>query len=294
MRYILAIWVVLTASPLFAQLPNTKVYLFDYSRRDTTFTFNNPRYLTAFNERGFNNQPQFVDRSTLLMAVQLPDMPQPDVFSFDLSNQTRTRVTRTISGEFSPKPIGASDRFSAVRQEFVGRDTILRLWEFPLDRSTNGKPVFKYLTGIGYYEWINQRQLALFLLGEPNQLALASPDSDQPQGIARNVGRTFSRLPNGNLLYVQKAPTGPWYIMQKNLYRLTDEPTIFAETIPRQEDFVILSDGSVLMGQGSKIFHYDRIRSPRWREVVDLRFYGIRNITRLAVDGAGQIAIVSE
>ncbi|MEM6396312.1 MAG: hypothetical protein AAF741_08195 [Bacteroidota bacterium] len=294
MRHFYLIAAVFAATTLFAQLPNTKVYLFDYSKRDSTFTFDNPRYLSAFNNTGYNNQPQFVDRNTLIMAVQLPDMPQPDIFSFDLRNQTRTRVTRTISGEFSPKPIGATERFSAVRQEFVNQDTILRLWEFPLDRSDNGRPVFKYLTGIGYYEWLNQRQVALFLLGQPNQLALASPDSDQPIGIARDVGRSFSRLPNGNLLFVQKAPSGPWYIMQKNLYRMSDQPTVFAETLPQKEDFVILSDGSLLMGQGSKIFHYDRIRNPRWREIVDLRFYNIKNITRLAIDGNGQIAVVSE
>ncbi|MEM7572522.1 MAG: hypothetical protein AAF433_06460 [Bacteroidota bacterium] len=294
MRNFLLALAISCSGVLAAQLPVTKVFLFDYEQRDTTFTFSEPRFLTAFNEYGYNNQPNFVDQHTLLMAVQLPDMPQPDVFSFDLRNRTRSRVTRTISGEFSPKPIGSSDRFSAVRQEFVGQDTVLRLWEFPLNRINNGRPVFKYLTGVGYYEWINDRQLALFLLGAPNQLAIASADTDQPIGIARNVGRTFSRLPNGNLLYVQKADAGPWMLMQKNLYRLSDEPRPYGETLPQQEDFTVLRDGSLLMAQGSKIFHYDPIRARRWREVVDLRFYGIRNISRLATDGGKQIAIVSE
>ncbi len=277
---------------LHAQLPNTQVYVFDVAVKDTTVTFTKPQYLTAFNQRGYNNQPYFLDRNVLLLSVQLPEMQQPDIFSFDLNNRTQTRMTRTLAGEYSPKGMGDGRRFSAVRQEYIGRDTVLRLWEFPTNLQDNGRPVFKYINGIGYYEWLNSQQLALFLVGSPNTLALASADTDRPRTLATSVGRCFRRLPNGNLAYVSKE-TPSWTIVEKNLYRLTEAPRIITTCVSGTEDFAVLRDGSYLMAGGSKIYRYDPIRSPEWKEVVDLRFYGIRNISRMETNGFGKLAIVA-
>lgn len=292
MRPFILLLVLLTSWRLSAQLPNTEVYTFDVALRDTAMTFTKPQYLTSFNPTGYNNQPHWQDRNVLLLSVQLPGMRQPDIYRFDLAAEKKTRVTRTESGEFSPKAIGDGTQFSAVRQEFVGRDTVLRLWQFPSNLSDNGKPVFKYINGIGYYEWLNSQQVMLFLLGTPSTLALASVDSDNPRTIATNVGRTFERQPNGNLAYVSKA-TPTWTIVEQNLYRLTDPPRVVTSTIRGSEDFIILADGSYLMGGGSKIYRFDPIRKPEWTEVVDLRFYGITNITRLSYNGFGKLAVVN-
>lgn len=275
-----------------AQLPSTQVYVFDVAEGDTSITFSNPRYLTAFNQRGYNNQPYWLDRDQLLVSVQQPEMAQPDVFSFDLRAKTKTRMTRTVAGEYSPKGMGDGRRFSAIRQEYIGRDTVLRLWEFPTNLEDNGRPVFKYINGIGYYEWLNSAQLALFLVGTPNTLALASADTDRPRTLANNVGRCFKRLPNGNLAYVSKAGAG-WEIVEQNLYRLNEAPRVVVGCINGAEDFAVLRDGSYLMAGGSKIYRFDPIRKPMWKEVVDLRFYGIRNISRIESNGFGKLAIVA-
>ena len=282
----------LFALGLSAQLPQTQVYTFDIVSADSTVTFSKPQYLTAFNQRGYNNQPHWLDREELLLSVQTPEMEQPDVYRFDLAKKQRQRLTRTRAGEFSPKAMGDGRRFSAVRQEYLGRDTVLRLWEFPTSLLDNGKPVFKYINGIGYYEWLNSAQLALFLVGNPNTLALAAADSDRPRTLANNVGRCFRRLPNGNLAYVSKQ-TPSWTIVEQNLYRLNEAPRVVTTCINGSEDFTVLNDGSYLMAGGSKIYRYDPIRQPEWREVVDLRFYGIRNITRIEANGFGKIAVVA-
>jgi len=293
MRLLLCLVFCLAAAlSLHAQLPATQVYVFDITTGDSTVAFNKPKYLTAFNQRGYNNQPYWIDREELVLSVQQPEMQQPDVFSFDLRNNSKTRMTRTVAGEYSPKGMGDGRKFSAIRQEYTGQDTVLRLWEFPTNLQDNGKPVFKYINGIGYYEWLNSAQLALFLVGNPNTLALASVDTDRPRTLANNVGRCFKRLPNGNLAYVDKsAPT--WTIVEQNLYRLNEAPRTVVSCINGAEDFAILRDGSYLMGGGSKIYRYDPIRNPEWKEVVDLRFYGIRNISRIESNGFGKVAIVA-
>ena len=292
-KHFLLALALLCSFTLAAQLPNTQVYVFDFQVRDTTVLLSRPKYLTNFNRRGYNNQPSWINNNQLLMSVRVPGQAQPDIYHFDLGRNARTRLTSTEAGEYSPKPIGSGDRFSAIRQEYLGQDTVLRLWDFPVNLENNGRPVFKYLNGIGYYEWLNSVQLALYQVENPSVLSIASTDNDQARPLATNVGRCFKRQPNGNLAFVDKS-SRPWAIREQNLYRMDETPTRITEVLDGSEDFAILSDGSYLMGQGSQLYRYDPIRNPRWVQVADLRLYGIRNITRLETNNAGRLALVAD
>lgn len=283
----------LLTAQAFAQLPNTQVFVFDIVVQDTAVNFSKPMYLTGFNEKGYNNQPGWIDRNSLLLSVQMPGQAQPDIYSFDLSRRTKTRLTATESGEYSPKIMAGGQKFSVIRQERVNQDTVLRLWEFPLNLQNNGQPVFKNLVSTGYYEWLNSAQLAMFKVEPPNSIFLIGTDESQPRDLATTPGRCFRRQPNGNLAYVNKGSI-PWTIVEQNLYRLNEKPVKITEVLPGSEDFAILSDGSYLMGQGSKIFRYDPIRTPRWVMAADLRLYGIRNISRIEVNTFGRLALVAE
>ncbi|OAV45012.1 hypothetical protein [Lewinella sp. 4G2] len=282
----------LMTGSLFAQLPNTQVYVFDMAVRDTSITFSKPLYVSGFNPKGYNNQPGWIDRNNLLMTVAMPGDDQPEIYKMDLARRKKTRLTATASGEFSPKVMSTGTKFSAVRQEVIGQDTVLRLWEFPLDLTTNGKPVFSQITGTGYYEWLNSVQLALFQVEDPSKLMLAATDNGAPTQLAKRIGRSFARQPNGNLAYVDKSRQ-PWRIVEKSLYRLNDPATLVTEVRPGSEDFSILPDGSYIMGQGSKLYRFDPLRNPRWVELTDLRLYGIRGITRISTNNFGRIAIVA-
>ncbi|MGB3545801.1 MAG: hypothetical protein WBA17_02440 [Saprospiraceae bacterium] len=294
-RPLLLLVCLLLAGTAAAQYVQTNVYLFAMEPAgDTSYNLVQPRFLSDFNSTGYNNQPVFIDNKTLFMTVRKPDMQEPDLYAFDLAKRTQSRVTATPAGEFSPAPSPDYRSFSAVRMEVVGADTALRIWQFPLDRTTNGRPVFKYLTNVGYYAWVSSRQMAVYVVGPNPTLALANSDTDELQTIAQNPGRCFSRLPSGNLAYVEKPEFGPWRIMEKNLYRLDTEALPVVNCLPGAEDFAVLRDGTFLMGQGSKIFQYNRLRHQGWVELADLRFYNINNITRLAVSDDYQIAVVGD
>jgi hypothetical protein len=85
MRILLSLLTCLLCSLILAaQLPGTQVYVFDVTEGDSTVAFTKPQYLTAFNQRGYNNQPHWLDRNVLLLSVQQPEMQQPDIFRFDL------------------------------------------------------------------------------------------------------------------------------------------------------------------------------------------------------------------
>ncbi len=293
-RYFFCILIsIATLTGLAAQAPESQLFVFDIRVADSLINLTNPRYLSGFNPTGYNNHPSWAGRDQLYASIKMPDMTQPDIYRFDLNTKERSRLTQTESGEYSPRRMYNAGRFSAVRQEYVGQDTVLRLWEFPADLSDNGQPVFTTTNGIGYYEWLNNTQLALFMVQNPNQLVLVSSNGDAPRPIATNTGRTFTRLTNGNLVYVDKS-TLPWQLVEKNLYRMEEPPRVLGPMIGGSEDFVVLSDGSYLTGRDSKLFRLNPLQGDAWREVVDLSFYGLRRISRLAFDGSNQLALVAE
>jgi hypothetical protein len=54
--------------------------------------------------------------------------------------------------------------------------------------------------------------------------------------------------------------------------------------MPGKEDFEILPDGSIIMGNGSELFRYaDRGVNAQWQKVDDLKSLGIQNISRMAI-----------
>ena len=278
-----------------AQMPNTQLYVFDLRVGDTLITLTNPRYLSQFNTSGYNNQPYWAGNNILYASVRTPENAQPDIYRFDLRNRTRQQMTATVAGEYSPKvQVRGGDRFTAIRQEYVGSDTVLRLWDFPADLSESGRPIFTSLDNIGYYEWLNPSQLALYLTENPSRLVLsAAGEGATPQTLATNTGRSFARLRNGDLVYVDKS-FSPYRLMQRNLYRLDENPSAIVELPDGTEDFIVLSDGSLLTGRGSKLYRMFPNGIREWQLVADLNFYGFRDITRMAVSEDGQLALVAE
>ena len=80
-----------------------------------------------------------------------------------------------------------------------------------------------------------------------------------------------------------------------SIYRLEEPATPIAPMVGDGEDFILLTDGTFLAGSGSKLYRLDpAAATPRWTEVVDLSFYGLGRITRLAFNGLDQLALVAE
>jgi len=296
LKFLSLVLTICCATSLFAQLQKSNIYMFDVQQlSDSVYQFSEPTYLTGFNPNGYNNQPSFFSNDELYISAQLPAMQQPELYLLNLKDNTKLRVTETVDGEFSPQRMPDYYSFSAVRQEFLDRDTVIRLWQFPLDRLTNGRPVFKYLRGIGYYEWLNSKEVAVFVVDNPNYLALANVDTDDLVPLATNVGRCIRKLPNGNLAFVQKTEYGAWLLKEMSLYRRTNvAPQTIIPALTGAEDFAVLPDGSFLMGKGSKLYKFNRFRDDDWVEVADLRFYNINNISRLAISPDMKLAIVAD
>ena len=130
------------------------------------------------------------------------------------------------------------------------------------------------------------------MVDEPHYLAIADTRDDSSIKLTSHIGRCFQRLTNGNLAFVYKATDTTWYLQELNLSNYKTK--ILAKTKPGAEDFVILRDGTMLMGSGSTLFKFHPAYDAAWLPIIDLANYGIKQITRLAVNKTGKIAIVSE
>jgi uncharacterized protein YciU (UPF0263 family) len=285
----LTIWSHLSAQ----RLDHTDILLFSLQKTaDSTWQLFAPRFLTAFNKTGYNNQPNFFSNNELYLTVQTPDdTAQTEVYALDLLFKTQNRVTATpTTAEYSPTLMPGGRRFSAVRVEEDGNQ---RLWSFPLDRSDNGRPEFPNILNVGYHCWLHDTLAALFIVGDDgamHSLGTVGVRSQKFQRIASNVGRCLQALPNGRLAFVTKSLDNTWFL--KTWDPKKPIPEIVTVTLPGSEDFVVLPDGTYISGTKSKLYQYKPGRSTTWQEVADLSKYGVKNITRLAASKDGKLAVV--
>jgi len=278
-----------------APLPKSNIYLFKVEQKDDgSISFLQPRYLTAFNPEGYNNDPSFFSNTELYISSKEPGDAQADLYRLDLENETKQQVTATPETELAPERMPEFYTFSAVRIEKEGREEKFRLWQFPVDQLTNGKPVFKYISGIKDYLWLNSQEIVVYREEDPSTLSIVNTNNDDIEKLASNVGPCMLLLPNGKLAFVQKSRYDDWKIMEKNLRRSREPARTIVKTLPNAEHFAVLPNGILLMGKGSKIYRYNKITDDNWKEVADLRFYEIRNISRLVVSQDFQVAVVAD
>jgi len=261
---------------------------------DSTWRAESPRFLSAFNQGGYNNQPNFFSNNELWLSAQFPrDTTQTDIVALDLLMKTHTRVTATPNtAEYSPTPMPGGKRFSVVRVEEDGNQ---RLWSFPLDRSDNGRPEIPKIYNVGYHCWLRDTLLALFIVGEngqPHTLQVVGTRAQKPQRVAGNIGRCLVKRPDGKLLFVQKPTTETWFL--KTWDPSSNQQEIIVKMPSGTEDFALMPDGTILAGKGSMLLQFNPLRNDDWGEITDLGKFGVKNITRLAVSKDGKLAVVTQ
>lgn len=295
MRNVLTLFVVLNAIATAAaqHLDHTDMLLFSMQKNaDSIWQPTAPRFLTAFNPRGYNNQPNFFSNNELYLTAQVPeDTTQTEIYALDLLMRTQTRVTATPStAEYSPLLMPGGRRFSAVRVEEDGNQ---RLWSFPLDRADGGRPEFPNILNVGYHAWLRDTLAALFIVGDdgsPHTLYTAGTKGQKLQRVAANIGRCLLALPDGRLAFVAKATDKTWFL--KTFDPKKPIPEIVVIMPPGSEDFTVLPDGTYISGSKSKLYQHKPGRNTDWKEIADLAKYGVKNITRLAASKDGKLVVV--
>jgi hypothetical protein len=273
------------------QLPHHDLLLFSLNQRpDSLWHPFAPRFLTAFNPKGYNNQPSFFSPYELYLTVQLPtDTQQTDIYALDLLLNTLTRVTQTSTAEYSPARMPDGKHFSVVRVESDGGQ---RLWALPIDRQGQGYPLLPLVQNVGYYCWLRDTLLALFLVSEEDRHALAIAHTQEARlyRIATSIGRCLQKTPDGQLAFVQRVSD------QNALLKVYDLNRQVAQTViplpSGTEDFALLPDGTYLAADGSRLVQFHPRRHRTWAETADLSTYGVQRASRIAISPEGRLMVV--
>ena len=274
--------------------PATEVYLFDMAYEDYQLVLSNPRNIS--DNPGYDNQPAFLPDGKGLLYASHKD-GQTDIVSYDLASGTKVWLTRTSGSEYSPVVMPDGQHFSAVRLELDGTQL---LYKYPLG-SGQGEILVPDLK-IGYYCWIDPHKLAAFVLGEPPTLQIVRPEQgktlfnfkkEKNQILQENIGRSLQQIPNtqSGISYIQIDPNG-----KRIVYAMDSKSgtrTRLIAPLEGSQDLVWMPDGTILMGQGSKLYRWTRGINLDWEVIADLNVYNLSHISRLAVHPSGKmIALV--
>lgn len=264
------------ATPTFRDitgLPNTDITLFDLSVEDGHYRIANPK--TVANSPNFDSQPAFTNDGTAIFFMAMVD-GNGDLFRWDMESGKTTQITETPEGEYSPTvlPFDQSS-LSTVRVEMDGTQ---RLWKRAADGSFS--LLFKTIKPVGYHAW-SDKNIALFVLGEPHRLEVTKLGQETTGVIAEGIGRCLQKVPGRNAVsYTQLNDT----VATLNRYDFDSHKTTSLFTLPKDhEDYVWHSENSVIGSDGKQLLVRSTALNDTWQTVENRSGLTLTGISRLTV-----------
>ena len=267
--------------------PGTDIWVAAVAIRDGRVSVGEPVNVTA--RPGYDNQPAFLPDGSGFLYTRIGADGQADIWRYDFPTHTARAVTTTRESEYSPTFMPKSGGFSVVRVEL---DSTQRLWRLDPD---GGHPtlLFERIKPVGYHAWAGDSVLALYVLGNPNALALARLGSEKFDTVARNIGRALQPIPGRRAVsFVQIVDSTKSWLMELNADSATVRRLIL---LPRGAEFHVWTTGGlVLASDGTALHQWDSRGAQSWERVADLSALGLKGVTRLALSPSGdRLAIVA-
>lgn len=279
----------LASSAATGQAPDADIFLVSLKQTGGKLEVTGARNLT--NRPGYDNQPNWSRDGRSLFFTSVREGEQADIYRLDPSaSSAAVRVTMTApESEYSATPMPRGNAISVIRVE---RDSTQRLWSVPLDGSP-GSVILERIKPVGYHTWANDTLLALFVLGSPNTLQLASTTTGRGDTIVTSIGRSLHTTRDGQVSFVHKVSNDEWWLVLHD--PMTRQQRRLVQMPRRVEDYAWTPGGVVLIGEGSVLKAFDPRRGGDWEVVADLAQYGLAGITRLSVSPRGDaVAVVAQ
>jgi hypothetical protein len=283
----------LTGYPrLTAQGPaGTEIHLIPIAIADTSVTAGPPLNITA--RPGYDNQPSFTPDGRSILYTSIRD-GQADIYRYDIERHATTRVTATPESEYSATVMPGGTRFSVIRVE---ADSTQRLWSFALDGS-DPRLVLPEVRPVGYHAWSDDTTVAVFVLGSPSTLRVASTRGGAAREVAGNIGRSLVPIPGtASISFMRRAGEG-WSIERHDPMR--GATAVVGAAVPGGDYVVWTSRGDLLSVSGSELYLW---RAPGksappaaagWRPVASFADAGLHGLSRLALSADGRwLAVVA-
>jgi len=267
--------------------PGTDIWVFPLTGDGTGVTVSSG--VRATDRPGYDNQPHFLPGGQILVFTSIDESGQADIFQYGLqSRETRHLTDTSPESEYSATTMPGGDRISVIR---VDADSAQRLWSFDLS-GMNPVLLFPEIAPVGYHAWIDDDRLALFVLGSPATLQIASLSKGTGEIVASNIGRSLYRIPGS-----EKVSFVQWGEDRRGVITALDpqngETEALAQLLEGNEYYAWGPSNGLIMGLGSKLFRFDTGSHGNWTEIADLGPAGVEGISRIAISPEGdRIAIV--
>jgi len=270
--------------PVFAQAPDTEIYVYDLKEKKGKISLTNGVNVT--NRKGYDNQPHFYKEDMLLYVSQIEG--QTDIMLYDMYNDETSNLTKSEVSEYSPKMVPGYDAYSVIRQDLEGNQ-LLYLYQI----NSKKKPVVLVdgISPVGYHAW-NGMNIVMFVLGDPITMVLTNYKERNNRIITSNIGRTLNPIPNSKNFAFERNEEDKTVM----IYSLSPDTDEFEKVIQKPEnssDWTITKQGTYITSVGSKLLKFNPKQDKEWVEFMDLKGTGTGVITRMAVSpDNGKIAIV--
>ncbi len=265
-----------------AQAPSTDIFVFPVDGTQ----LGEAQRIT--DREGYDNQPKFLPDGNTLVYSSLRD-GQTDIYRHDLRSGESSAVATSAQSEYSPTPIPGTRRISFVRD--FG-DLKQQLWSLDLE---NGEEMLllSEVNPVGYHAWVDDRSVLLFVLGEPHTLQFAEIGPAAGVVLADSPGRGLARIPGQDRMsYVDK--TGDEWWLTAIDPRSGERERLIA-TPEGREDYAWAPDGSVWIGDDSRLLRWTPGKESGWQPVADLDAQGVYGITRVTFSKDGKrLAVVGQ
>lgn len=290
-KYALVVFIALQGIIVFGQLPNTEVWLMEYSFNKTT-----PMFFAAqnvSNNPGYDNQPAFSENGSYLLWTSSRDSGQTDLYRYEIGIRNVVRTTNTAVSEYSPQFMPGNKFISAV---VVEKDSTQRLWKYNRYNGSS-KLLIPKLYAVGYYCWYDANTLFAFQLSSPTLLVAVNVNNGMKRNVATNVGRCLQIYRSAKkkvLLYTEKNDK-VWTIKAIDKNGNKDASWKNIDLPEGVEDFAIDKRGNMYCAKTSVLYYRNIENGAEWTSVQDLAGFGFKNITRLAFSPDGKtLALVTE
>lgn len=261
-----------------AQLDNTSIYLANLSIKNSGRSISSVSYLSDYNKTGYNNQVSFISADEILFVSNTENPEVTDIYLANLRLEELERITANGLANYSPNTMPGKDYYSCVRVE---KDkTTQHLWLYPTSLENTGFTPLPEITNVGYYAWLDENKVALFLVGTPHELVVADINTGEQNKIMDKIGRCIKVNDQGEIIFIHKLSDQQWFIKTYNIE--TNKISVLCQTIPGSEDFELLNNGNILMASKSKVYEFNPSLTNSWSEILDFQEFGLANINRLA------------
>ncbi len=283
MKKALAFVCSLTIGILTAQ-SNPEIFLFDLKIENNTINIANPKNIS--NNEGYDSQPSFSDNNTLLYASTRNK--QTDILSYTIATNTKTWISNTPGGEYSPVLMPNKKEISAIRLDKDGKQLLYR---YAIETGES-KPLVNDLV-IGYHTWSDKKTIVSFVLGKPSSLVVSNIKNHKSKTFDTQIGRSFHKIPNSKLIsYISKKGEN-WTI--NSLNPSNGKKELICNTLAKSEDMCWTPNGTILMGKDGDLYKFNPKVDENWIKIPLPKNIGLQKISRLTVSpDATKLAIVAE